>query len=566
MRELYATTMQLVHVGGGNPFDVARQRALGWAWRLDGESPDLSERPTGQVSDGDGDLGTTVAWTSMTARSSRAVEMNLHHPDENDETLRWNAAITISEIHGATRASIKLGLDATVYSLRPWRMSLRAPLVVPELMQTPLLAYAGSLELTGTAKLIDGADVSALVADQLMAEDRALPILIAESEVHGPFVDSLARAVAGLAQVRRCRDGNVDHKLREALAGSGYTVPNKGLRLYWPGFGSDAHQLRHPYWTAAQLRRGKRPGGRSVIDQLVTLLAPISTGRVPVDNGVLKVRQEWLQERLEAQREREEAKQARARRQREDAQRAKREAREVVSDEGERHVEEISELRAQLALIDGERKEAEGRARVSEEKELQAVEEAVEHSDRAEALDAENASLRKNISDIGRFDALSQEDQDQGDSLPDELESWQEVEEHLDDLEGPGFCLTAQARGCANGKGRYPRPDLLWKHLKALERAGRAFNEMGADLGMRFEQFAFEQADITVALQDDTYPDCWFEYEGTWHERVPHVKIDDAKPPNEVGRIYFALDSDGKRVIVDWFGTKPDRPDTRRSA
>jgi len=561
--------MQLVHVGGGNAFEVARERALQWAWRIDGDPPDLSENPTGSARDGDGDQGTMVAWTSTTARLARAIEVRLHHPDENDTTLRWNSLVTVSEIHGATRASVKLGLDATVYSLRPWSMSLRAPLVVTDLMQAPLLAYAGSLELTAGARLLDRGDVDGLVADGLKAEDRALPILIAASDVQTGFIDALARALGGLAQVVRCRDKVTDEKLRNALSRSGYTVPRGGLRLYWPGFGGDAQQLRHPYWTAAQLRKGKRRSKRSVIDQLVTMLAPISTGRVPVDNGVLKARQEWLQERLHTQREREEATRARARRQREDAQRAKREARELVTEGDGRHTEEMAELKARLALIEGERDQAEARARRSEEKELQAVEEAVEHSDRAEALDAENASLRKNIQDMDRFRSLTERDDDEsdeGDAIPDDLESWEEIAEHLDDLEGPGFCLSAQAKECANGKGRYPRPDLMWKSLKALERAGRAYNEMGADLGMRFELFAFEQAGIDVALQDDSYPDCWFEFEEGWYKRVPHVKIDDAKAPNEVGRIYFALDSDGKRVIVDWFGTKPDRPHTKRSA
>jgi len=76
-------------------------------------------------------------------------------------------------------------------------------------------------------------------------------------------------------------------------------------------------------------------------------------------------------------------------------------------------------------------------------------------------------------------------------------------------------------------------------------------------------QFASDRGGIEVALRDDDYVDCWFEHEGVEYQRLPHVKIDDAKPSNEVGRIYFALDAKGKRIIVDWFDTKPDRPHTR---
>jgi len=106
----------------------------------------------------------------------------------------------------------------------------------------------------------------------------------------------------------------------------------------------------------------------------------------------------------------------------------------------------------------------------------------------------------------------------------------------------------------------------MWRALRALERVGRRYNELGAELGMRFEDFATEQGGIEVALQDSTYEDaCFFEFEGVEYSRLPHVKIDDAKAPNEVGRIYFALDPDRSRLIVDWFGTKPDRPMTRRA-
>jgi len=56
--------------------------------------------------------------------------------------------VAISELDGATRATIHLGMEATVRSLRPWHFELRAPAVVKELMQPPLMAYAGSTELT----------------------------------------------------------------------------------------------------------------------------------------------------------------------------------------------------------------------------------------------------------------------------------------------------------------------------------------------------------------------------------------------------------------------------------
>jgi hypothetical protein len=551
--------MRLVHLGGGNAFDLAVERAMKWAWRVDGEPPDLTELTSGSARKGEGGRETSVVWTSVKSSAARAIEIKLMHPDQKDPTLRWQATTTITEVEGATRFTLRLQLGATVYSLRPWQISLRAPSIVLDLMQPPLLASVGELEMDPMPRIMSSGDVKALVKDQLRAEDRALPLLVASSEVDGTFLEKLARAVAGLLQVVRMRDGVADQALSKSLGG--YGVPSAGLRLFWPGFGTERE--RHPYWTAAQVRLGARKRSLSVVGQLVELLAPISTGRVPVDAGFMRARQEWLQERVKSQRERDEAIRKRARRQRQSAQRARREAQELA-DEGEATQlrERLSDAEGRLALVEQERDDATAAATKAEERELASLDEAIEYSERLTKAEAENSDLHRNIKVLSQY--RDGGDEDEGEALPSSISTWQEVAEHMEDLEGPGFRFTKQAHGCADDKNRYPSPQAMWKSLRALEQVGRAYNEMGADLGGRFDQFALEQAGITVALQDDSYEDCWFEYEGEWLERVPHVKIDDAKSPNEVGRIYFALDSEGKRVIVDWFGTKPDRPHTKR--
>lgn len=240
--------------------------------------------------------------------------------------------------------------------------------------------------------------------------------------------------------------------------------------------------------------------------------------------------------------------------------------REIAGADAEKQLEDrLTEVEALLDVAEGERDEAFEQATKSKEEELRAVEEAMEHSERAQTLEVENGNLRENLRAMAQFeDDEDGEDFEEGDGVPAEVGNWTEVAEWLPDLEGPGFHLTGRALDCADGTSRYPHPGAVWRALRDLEKVGRTYNEMGAELGMRFEQFAWKIGGLDVALQDNDYPDCWFEYEGEWHRRLPHVKIDDAKSPNEVGRIYFALDSAGRRVIVDWFGTKPDRPHTRR--
>ena len=46
------------------------------------------------------------------------------------------------------------------------------------------------------------------------------------------------------------------------------------------------------------------------------------------------------------------------------------------------------------------------------------------------------------------------------------------------------------------------------------------------------------------------------EGDGKTHSRLPHLKLGDNTSPNEVGRVYFAMDAEGERFIVDHVGLK----------
>lgn len=570
MRDIYATTLQLVDVGGGDPFEVACERAMAWAWRIENEQPNLSEQPSGRLPEDAGPDETMVEWWSALEGSARALELRLRHPDADDATLQWLATITVSDLEGLTRATVRLERGAVVHSVRPWRLDLRAPSIVLELMCPPLVAYAGSLELTAGPRVLRPGDADSFVADVLRADGRALPILIASSSVWTTFVQLLAKALAGLVQVVRIANQEAEDALGEALRGSGYVVPRGGLRLYWPGFGLAGAPRRHPYWTASQIRQGRDPA-QSVLRHLVNLLAPISTGRVPADPGVLRARREWLTAGLRVQREREAAQRERARRERQKASEALAEARghEDARDELNTVNAQLAEAAQALEATEKERDAAVTRAEEAAAAELKVVEEslgiearAAELAERVAQADAENSALRQSVKTLSIYrDDSSGEGEDDGEDVPDQVSSWEEVAEHLPEIVGPGFAITHQAEECAEGKGRYPHATAMWEALRSLERIGRIYNELGADLGMRFDEFASQEAGLDVALQDSTYEDdCRFSFEGQEYSRLPHVKIDDAKAPNEVGRIYFALDPERNRLVVDWFGTKPDRP------
>lgn len=54
MRDIYATTMQLVDIAGGDAFSDACERAMSWAWRIDDPRPDLAVQSSGRLPDGAG--------------------------------------------------------------------------------------------------------------------------------------------------------------------------------------------------------------------------------------------------------------------------------------------------------------------------------------------------------------------------------------------------------------------------------------------------------------------------------------------------------------------------------
>lgn len=571
MRDIYATTMQLVHLAGGDAFETAAERALAWAWRVDRAMPNLLEEPAGRTPADARPDDTVVSWWSVPQGQARALELRLRHPDSVEETLTWLATITISDIEGATRATLRLERGASVHILRPWSLELRAPALVLEFMSTPLLAYAGSLELSPRPRILTTDGIESFVRDVLEAEGRALPILVASSGMYAPFVDTLARALAGLVQIVRAENTEVDDALRRRLASSGYVVPTGGLRLYWPGFGSPGSPRRHPYWTAAEIRRG-RESGKSVLKHLINILAPISTGRVPADPGVLVARREWLKAGLVEERKREAAQRERARDERQRVAQALKAAHDAQdsSKEAEHLREQLIAVRHDLGEVEEERDVAITRAEEAAGNELKIVEESLAIEERSAVLgklvaqlEDENAAIRsafKTISDYQARDLETSHD-DSGHASDVNVTTWDDLSTGLTELAGPGFVLTPQAESCATDSNRYPHPQTMWDALLALEQVGRAYNELGAELGKRFEDFAFEVGGIDVALQDSSYADdCIFEFDDQTYSRLPHVKIDDAKSPNEVGRIYFALDPDHNRLIVDWFGTKPDRP------
>ena len=65
---------------------------------------------------------------------------------------------------------------------------------------------------------------------------------------------------------------------------------------------------------------------------------------------------------------------------------------------------------------------------------------------------------------------------------------------------------------------------------------------------------------LNVSTADDTIEKSkalrYFDFEGKRRDQTPHVKVRDAVKPNEVGRIHFAFDKVGSRLIVNHVALK----------
>ncbi|WP_446212416.1 hypothetical protein [Micromonospora sp. IBSANI012] len=140
------------------------------------------------------------------------------------------------------------------------------------------------------------------------------------------------------------------------------------------------------------------------------------------------------------------------------------------------------------------------------------------------------------------------------DALPN-LANWKEAKVAILALEGKHFVLSDRARAMLENNP-YPRPARMYEHIRKLSLVAKEYHNRDGNLGISLAGFSMAEHGIEIALTDKGLSPPAIEIERVTQtlSAIPHVKVDDAKSPDQCGRIYFAIDQELRRLVVDHIG------------
>jgi hypothetical protein len=133
---------------------------------------------------------------------------------------------------------------------------------------------------------------------------------------------------------------------------------------------------------------------------------------------------------------------------------------------------------------------------------------------------------------------------------PPRVETWADFAERADELEAEYFVLTPECRA-GLGTGGYFDASRLWSFTQRLAEAARQRRLEGWNDTGPLALWVRDTVGLEVALTDPNLGDTSFVFENRTLSWEPHVKVDDAKDEMiHLGRIYFAIDDEGQRLVL----------------
>ncbi|BDB63511.1 hypothetical protein [Rhodococcus sp. RDE2] len=452
-----------------------------------------------------------VSWSVEGTAETRALVVTVRTEITTSGRADFICIATVFDEGDRTAIRLDLGRESLDGVLAPAGINFfrRPHLLVSILRDRDLQCWSGPSRVDGRFNWVNPRHAE-FVWEALSARERLLPILLVDGRDDGGerLARNAAGELAGLAPVLAV-DAQSQRLLADRLDNIDASIPYGGARLVWPDL-----TLRHPMFTADQVQ--------VVPGRLFRMLSSVSV----TVRGVNQLRGRAKAAQRAARNEQIAADLAAAKSEGNLSKKVETLARVIADQKTEIHqyeswLEQVEEERdrykAQAATAEYWRQEAD-RARQSS---------GVRVPDWSEAPNLDPGDLTDLASYLGK--------QAQG-----------------------AIVFTSSAHQSWK-RDDYPNINVMRDALVALTKAAIEYRRLGCQLGVLPDDWFKQEWNLTLASTDKYMRKKKLErftFEGKTYIREPHLKLGDHTSPNEVGRVYFAMDSESERFIVDHVGLK----------
>jgi hypothetical protein len=473
--------------------------------------------------------------------------LRYEHQDAEFPARRWFsdfATVRRSDAEWRLSVTISHALHPNYMGPEPPALPVTTPRFLHDLVASPeWRCMAGEMVLTTTPRTIEVG-----LADQFLAllqdRQRECPIVYVSrrADTGQPMVDpaGLARAIVGAGVVFVAASSETDDELDFLMLPREFRATNGTVRVYAPGLDlSDREQAqRHRYFTAGQIEALTAAAVEDQISRSLTRRvgwARVRASLASVDDVGLRrreLRRTELQSLTDAA--------------------SKSELLKLFEDENVRLEAENARLSAEKTAAEQTLEQTQANVEA-----LTMANRRAEYEARAARGDADaarqDAAVQRRAADLARGIRR----------LPQSVE---EVLSMIEQLHGGTFAVADKARLSARDTA-FKNIDAAWECLHALATVVPALVfEQGLHPGHLPERFRHETGGIELTMTEgsQTNRDSRMgklrkaELEGKTWDVSPHIKW------GSDFRVHFALDREGKRVVVGHCGDHLDTAGTRR--
>lgn len=480
-----------------------------------------------------------ISWRPLRTEEIRCVTCTLRQPLQGSDIASFVVDLTVFADKDQARMRIEMGRD-TQGIMRPATVDeVRRPGIVKSLLlDDDLVLRRRGQVVTGKPVKIDSPEEAvALLA--ALANLHRLPVMIVDARGPGAypgaykFAQQAGRELAGLLQVVLV-GGEAIAAVNEGLGKYNTQIPLRGTTLVWP---DAATVKRHPVFTSDDIHDGwqgadtYRQGANGLVGRLMRMLGPLSVAAAGPNLLLLSATRAVADDRRS---KREAELQESIRR----AQAAPTQTEQIdqLQDALREQKQQNDDLYDYLA-------ETEARYEKALADQQQAFAQALAEQYRPSAADSGGA-----------------DDSEPGWELAPDLGEGdlQTLAEFLAETSDGAIVFTDNAIRSWKTSG-YPHPGKMRDHLVGLARAACEWRTNRGAIGGRIKEWFHHEYAMTMSMNDEELEKRGadqFQFNGEKYSRVPHLKLDDHTSPNQVGRVYFALDSIRQRFIVDHVGLK----------